>query len=954
VRRYPRRRFPTVERLEDRLVLTSGVPSTGHSLLLLLEEPGFAPMTISDGGTGSIVYNAAYGTFSLNEEVTETNPAIGSGSLAEIAFHTFDISTSAGGTLTITVEGTNYALPAGLVNPLTLTTSTGGVLNGAQGSTASFEGWANADDLSPLSASSTVIPPESTTPGLQGPYATSSFSSTSTASFAAGPGAFSLFCQSVIDLQGPGNAGLSGLLSVPIPPSPPEANISIAPGQVSAVGQSQSFSGVNQPQTFTVTVEENNGTGAGFVPAADQLVSLTLANLDGASTATTAYELTTNGEGQAQVAVTSSTAGEVVANASTDVTLDGVTLARATGDGQAGDSGPATATFADATINITSQGPGAVDEPQTLTVTVLENLGTGAGFVPVGSQPVTLTLTSTDGASAETDSGAPATTFNLTTDANGQAEVTLTSATAGTVIGNASTSFSLDGTTLTRATGDNNAGDGGPVAVSFTASAPVIDVGTSDTVIAAGTIFTRTIGFTSASSAWTVNVDYGDGQTESFSLSPSGATPESHSFDPVTKTFTLSHSYAVAKTYTVTVTVTDSSGQSDTASFPVTVFSAQELDDIVGFAIGVVGDNGTGSTDLNAPNGDVQLAATITNGRPGDTISLTLFNTKPVDDRSDGTTATIPTNNGGSIAGNAVPLAFIDTRATTSSDATVTLDYNFIVPSAVANNSLELYWWNRTLHLWDEVNAQAGSTSGFTITPLPDGYSEVHFTRTYGPDTNPTVTELNGTVFSIAVPVGDSSGVNTITILPATTVASIAEAADISVEIRTTGFGSGSSLSVLAQESQTGLALSTPPSGVGEMEPTATMRANDSGVLQWLFGTEPNPTAPPAPPPRDLQENPPGDQEQQGGASSEQDLAFVGAIDNLYAKPDLDIGPADLLLFPSDATPEAQLHPALLIAAAFQGVMSFSTSDADEPLAGKAKKCSSAPVGSPVLDGEAA
>ena len=455
---------------------------------------------------------------------------------------------------------------------------------------------------------------------------------------------------------------------------------------------------------------------------------------------------------------------------------------------------------------------------------------------------MTLTLTSTDGAIAETQSGAPATTFNLTTNASGQAEVTFTSPTAGAVIVNASTSFSLNGAPLTRTTGDSNAGDGGSVAVNFTASAPVMDVGSNDTVIAAGTVFIRTVGFTSASTAWTVNVDYGDGQTESFSL----PTPDTHSFDPVAKTFTLSHSYAVAKTYSVAVTVTDSAGESDTASFPVTVFNAQELADIISFAIGVVGKDGSASTDLNGPDGDVHLAATITNGRPGDTISLTLFNAKPVNDRSDVSTATIPINNGGSTAGNALPLAFVDTRATTNSDATVTLDYSFIVPSAVANNSLQLYWWNPTLHLWDGVNGRAGSTSGFTITPLSDGFSEVHFTRTYGADTNPNVGELNGTVFSIAVPVADGSGVNSITILPATTVASIADT-DTSVEIRTTGFGSGSSLSVLAQESQTGLALSSQtPSVVGEMEPTTTMRANDSGVLQWLFGNEPSPTPPPA------------------------------------------------------------------------------------------------------------
>ena len=205
--------------------------------MLRLEEPGFAPLTISGGSTGA----TSYGTFSLDEVVSETNPVVGNSSLAEIDFYT-DIATSVGGALTITVEGTDYALPAGVVNPLTLTATTQGVvLDGPQGSTGSFEGWASAADLSPLSGSSTAIPPGSVNsaffswgpPG--GPYSTFSFSATGTVPFVAGPGPFSLFSQSVVDLEGPGNVQLSGSVSVPTP-APPQAIISITPGQTSRGG----------------------------------------------------------------------------------------------------------------------------------------------------------------------------------------------------------------------------------------------------------------------------------------------------------------------------------------------------------------------------------------------------------------------------------------------------------------------------------------------------------------------------------------------------------------------------------------------------------------------------------------------------------------------------------------------------------------------------------------------
>src|SRR5262249_26320624 len=149
------------------------------------------------------------------------------------------------------------------------------------------------------------------------------------------------------------------------------------------------------------------------------------------------------------VTFTSATAGQVIGNASTIVTVGGVSLTRATGDSHTGDSGPATKTFVDATISIAPNATNAVGAPHTFTVTVLEHVGHGHGFVPAPNEPVHVTLTNQFGAVAS-----PAGPFPPPPAAGRHVTVTFTSATAGQVIGNASTIVTVGGVSLTRATGD--------------------------------------------------------------------------------------------------------------------------------------------------------------------------------------------------------------------------------------------------------------------------------------------------------------------------------------------------------------------------------------------------------------------------------------------------------------------------------------------------------------------
>jgi hypothetical protein len=277
-----------------------------------------------------------------------------------------------------------------------------------------------------------------------------------------------------------------------------DAKISITPSATNEVGQ---------PHTFTVTVLQDDGVAAGapggdafngFGPAANRTVTLTLANQNRAQASPGGpFTLTIDGSGHASVTFTSATAGQVIGNASTTFVLNGVTLTRQTGDGQSGDSGPATKTFEDAHITIGPNGVNLVGQPHTFTVTVTENAGGGAGFVPAEGVPVTVTLTNTNGSSTSP------TTFSGTADASGHFLVTFTSPTGGEVIGNATTTFVLNGVTLTRATGDSHAGDSGPAEKFFgsiaTTPGPAVALGSgaalNDSATLSGANPTGTITF---------------------------------------------------------------------------------------------------------------------------------------------------------------------------------------------------------------------------------------------------------------------------------------------------------------------------------------------------------------------------------------------------------------------------------------------------------------------------
>ncbi len=100
---------------------------------------------------------------------------------------------------------------------------------------------------------------------------------------------------------------------------------------------------------LTAHVNVNDGTGFVNAPAG---TTINFTKLSGPGNLSAASCLTVLATGSCSVTLTSSTAGQTVVKAATDVTVAGLVLHRETGDGLAGDSANANKTFVDANIQI--------------------------------------------------------------------------------------------------------------------------------------------------------------------------------------------------------------------------------------------------------------------------------------------------------------------------------------------------------------------------------------------------------------------------------------------------------------------------------------------------------------------------------------------------------------------------------------------------------------------------
>ncbi len=209
---------------------------------------------------------------------------------------------------------------------------------------------------------------------------------------------------------------------------------------------------VNHQHIFTITATQVPGAATpattanityAFTPSNPGTVSSTC----GASVAFVGNTATCT------VTVNNPTAGVFTINATASFVVGGVTITKTT-DGVGGDSGPATKTWVDANIAISPlTATNSVGQPHTITATVSQNSGSGFVAAPNGTT-VTFSLTNSGGATATFVGG-----INTCTTTAGVCSVQINSPTAGTVTIHATTTFSVLGVSLTRATGDGLPGD---------------------------------------------------------------------------------------------------------------------------------------------------------------------------------------------------------------------------------------------------------------------------------------------------------------------------------------------------------------------------------------------------------------------------------------------------------------------------------------------------------------
>jgi hypothetical protein len=337
-------------------------------------------------------------------------------------------------TLTITVNAVNGILASGNAVPLD-GTATASIVSGP----GSFVGSPTCTYTVPAggatTASCTVVITK-TTPGTTVVSATSDISMTTSGSGFPSEGIVTRTTNTTDNTNagGSGNASKTWV----------DANIQITPATAAnAVGTNH---------TLTGHVNVNDGTG--FVNAPDNTIITfqLLAPIVGSFQPPGSLCLTAGGTGSCTVVITSNATGTSTVEASTTVSVGGVSLTRTTGDGLPGDGPNAQKEWVKAKIEIAPSATNLVGANHTFTVTVQAD--TGGGYAAFQGASVTVTLA--NGGSAVANPPGP---FNGTTDVNGQFEVVFTSATAGTVTGHASATLTINGVAFaieTDGLGDNS------------------------------------------------------------------------------------------------------------------------------------------------------------------------------------------------------------------------------------------------------------------------------------------------------------------------------------------------------------------------------------------------------------------------------------------------------------------------------------------------------------------
>ncbi len=239
---------------------------------------------------------------------------------------------------------------------------------------------------------------------------------------------------------------------------------------------------VGSAHTFTVTFEQNAGTG--WSPVVGKNPTVSISPTPGSVTDNCA-STGTDASGVCTVQINSSSPGVFTANASGSVTVGGVPLTRDTDSttpapcgGGVSSCGPAVKTYVDARIKIEGTATNEVGSAHTFTVTFEQNAGTG--WSPVVGKNPTVSISPTPG--SVTDNCA-----STGTDASGVCTVQINSSSPGVFTANASGSVTVGGVPLTRDTDSTTpapCGGGvsscGPAVKTYVLPTPVIDTGASN------------------------------------------------------------------------------------------------------------------------------------------------------------------------------------------------------------------------------------------------------------------------------------------------------------------------------------------------------------------------------------------------------------------------------------------------------------------------------------------
>jgi uncharacterized repeat protein (TIGR01451 family) len=224
-----------------------------------------------------------------------------------------------------------------------------------------------------------------------------------------------------------------------------DARISIAPLAPS--------NEVGKPHTFTVTVQQDTGTG-NFTALSGATVTATLTDSNGAAHAAAAGTCITgktDANGQCTIIVNSSAAGKVTVNATTTVVVSGQTITRSTGDGKSGDTADAVKTYVDAYLTISpASAVNPLNATHTYTVQFFTNDGGSAGYVGTNGVKIDFTLLS---GHVGDFTGAKSCTTATVSGSAGICTITTVSSVAGQDTMQATGTTTVNGVSLTRTTG---------------------------------------------------------------------------------------------------------------------------------------------------------------------------------------------------------------------------------------------------------------------------------------------------------------------------------------------------------------------------------------------------------------------------------------------------------------------------------------------------------------------